>query len=225
MAISNLNLKNLPRSTQIMLFAVLVGCLGAAFYFYYLQDLVKKRDALHKEIDGLKVAVAQATAAEMQLKQFKKELAQLDEDLARLRSILPAQKETPIVLRSVQEMAASSSLKILKFIPQPIVNHDFYSDWPITVEVEGNYNGLGAFFDKIGKATRLINVGSIAIRSLESSADPSPSRTLSASCTATTFVFREDKPEEPDNALDAKSNKKLIKKTNKKTPVKKGAKQ
>jgi type IV pilus assembly protein PilO len=224
MAISNIQLKNLPRSMQVLIFAILVGCLGAAFYFYYLQDIVKKRDALEKEIARLKISVSQATAAEMKLKQFKQELAQLDEDLARLRSILPAQKETPIVLRSVQEMAASSNLKILKFVPQPIVNRDFYSDWPITIEVEGNYNGLGSFFDKVGKATRLINVGSIAIRGLENSGDPSPSRTLGASCTATTFVFREEQPAEPDQMVDAKSKNKLVKKSDKKTPAKQAAK-
>ncbi len=214
MAINKIQLKNLPRSIQILIFAVLVGCLGALFHFYYLQDLVKKRNALETEITRLKISVSQSTAAENQLKKFKQELVQLDADLVRLRSILPAQKETPIVLRSVQQMAATSNLKILKFIPQPIVNHDFYSDWPITVEVEGNYNGLGTFFDKVGKATRLINVGSISIRSLEGSTESS--RTLSASCTATTFVFREEPIPEPNQNTDPN--------TDKKAPVKKAIK-
>jgi type IV pilus assembly protein PilO len=199
----NLNLKNLPRSTQILIFAVLVCGLAALFYFYYLQDLVKKRDRLEAEIAKLETSVQQATAVENQYNEFKQKLAQLEEQLARLQSSLPAQKETPTVLRSVQQMAASSSLKILKFIPQPIVNRDFYSDWPITIEVEGNYNGLGAFFEKVGKAARIINVGAISVRGIEGSMESA--RTLNASCTATTFVFREESI--PDPATDTPDKK------------------
>jgi type IV pilus assembly protein PilO len=199
----NFNLKNLPRSMQFLIFAVLVCGLAALFYSYYLQDLVKNRDRLEAEIAKLEVSVQQATAVENQYNEFKQKLAQLEEQLARLQSSLPAQKETPTVLRSVQQMAASSSLKILKFIPQPIVNRDFYSDWPITIEVEGNYNGLGAFFEKVGKATRIINVGAISIRGIEGSMESA--RTLNASCTATTFVFREESP--PDPATKAPDKK------------------
>ncbi len=206
MVISNFRFDNLPRSMQILLFAVLVGCLAILFYFYYLKDLVQKQNLLETEIHKLEISVAQATAIENQLNSFKQELAQLEEYLARLRSILPAQKETPTVLRSVQQMAATSDLKILKFIPQPIVNRDFYSNWPITIEVEGNYNGLGTFFDKVGKATRLINVDAISVRGIENSMDPT--RTLSASCTATTFVFREEQVPEPDNNTPVKKAKK-----------------
>lgn len=218
MAISKFQFKKLTHSTQILIFAILVGCMGSLFYFYYLQDLVKERNALAIEIARLKTVVSQATAAEIQLKAFKQKLSQLDEELARLRTLLPAQKETPTVLRSVQQMAASSNLKILKFIPQPILNHDFYSDWPITIEVEGNYNGLGTFFEKVGKATRLINVGSITVRGLDNSMDPS--KTLSSSCTATTFVFREEQVLEPDNNIDTKTDKNK----NKTTPNKKAKK-
>jgi type IV pilus assembly protein PilO len=204
MAISNINLKNLPRSMQILIFAVLVCGLAALFYFYYLQDLVKKRKSLEAEIAKLESSVQQATAVENQYNEFKQKLAQLEERLAQLQSILPAQKETPTILRSIQHMAASSSLKILKFVPQPVVNRDFYSDWPITIEVEGNYNGLGMFFDKVGKATRIINVGAISVRGVEGSMESA--RTLSASCTATTFVFREEPIPDPEtNTPDKKA--------------------
>ena len=206
MAISKFRFDNLPRSMQIIVFAVLVGCLATLFYFYYLKDLVQKQNRLEAEIHKLEISVAQATAIENQHSAFIQELAQLEERLAVLRSILPAQKETPTVLRSVQQMAASSDLKILKFIPQPIINRDFYSNWPITIEVEGNYNGLGTFFDKVGKATRLINVDGISVKGVENSMDPN--RTLSASCTATTFVFREEQVPEPDHSTPAKKAKK-----------------
>ena len=94
-------------------------------------------------------------------------------------------------------MAASSNLKILKFTPQPVVPRAFYSDWPIQIDVEGNYDGLGRFFERVSQATRIIDVGSISISGSKDQASDT-SKTLSASCTATTFVFREDQVVTPD---------------------------
>jgi type IV pilus assembly protein PilO len=215
MAISDYRFDNLPRSVQMLAFAIIIICLAFVFYIYYLKDEIKKCDAIQSEISKLEVSVAQGTAIESQLKKFKEELAQLEDRLAVLQSILPAQKETPTVLRSVQQMASSSNLKITKFTPQPIVPRAFYSDWPIQIEVEGNYDGLGIFFEKISQATRIIDVDSISIAGSDQQATE-PSRTLTASCTATTFVFREDQVITPGEKEKTKEKTKEKVKENKK---------
>lgn len=205
MAIRDYRFESLPRSVQVVIFAALVGCLAFVFYLYYLKDLIIQRDVIQAEIAQLELSVAQGTAIENQLKRFKQELAQLEGRLAVLQSILPSEKETPAVLRSVQGMAASSNLKINKFIPQPVISHTFYSDWPIHVEVEGSYDGLGLFFEKVSKATRIIDVGDISITGMDKPPEDSKA-TLTASCTATTFVFREEQASPPD-AMQKKKEK------------------
>jgi type IV pilus assembly protein PilO len=208
MAIKDYRLENLPRSTQAAVFTLIIGCLAFAFYWYFLKDLMKEQRRLEEETARLERSVAQGNAVEKRLREFKLELEQLEHRLAVLQTLLPAQKETPSVLRSVQEMAASSNLKITKFTPQPVVPRAFYADWPIALEVEGNYNALGSFFEKVSRADRLIDVGSISIKGIEDSTDAS--RTLLASCTATTYVFREDQvtlPEEEQTKTGKKGKK------------------
>jgi type IV pilus assembly protein PilO len=197
MAIRDYRFENLPRSIQIAVFTAIVLCMAVVFYIYYLKDTIKEREAIQAEIEKLELSVAQGTAIESRLQRFRQELAQLEERLAVLQNILPAEKETPTVLRSVQQMAASSSLKIHKFTPQPVVPRAFHSDWPIQIEVEGNYDGLGSFFEKISQATRIINVDSISITGIDK--DMNAAHTLSANCTATTFVYREDQSTEPQD--------------------------
>jgi type IV pilus assembly protein PilO len=218
MAISDYRFENLPRSAQISIFTGVLLCLTFVFYLYFMKDLIKRRDGLQADIVKLERSVAQGTAIESQLKRFKQELAQLEERLAVLQSILPAQKETPAVLRSVQQMAAASNLKINRFTPQPVVPRAFYSDWPIQIEVEGNYDGLGAFFEKVSQATRIIDVGAITINGdKEQAADRS--NTLTATCTATTFVFREEEAvpsTEKENRKESKKENKKEKKKEKK---------
>jgi type IV pilus assembly protein PilO len=191
MALKDFKFENLPFNSQLAIMLVLAGALAGIFYVYYLQGLVAQKSVLEGEVAKLESSVAQGTAVAAQLGRFKKELATLEARLDELRSILPAQKETPQILRSVLEMAALSELRIVRFVPQAVVPRGFYNDWPIQLEVEGNYDGLGAFFEKVGMAARLINIDNVSVRGIEGSTDRA--RTLQAGCTATTFVFREDR--------------------------------
>lgn len=196
MAMSEFRFENLSRPVQICVVAVLVLCMAVAFYMYYLKDLILQQESLQSEIERLEVSVAQGTAIETRLKLFKKQLAELEERLAVLQSILPAEKETPAFLRGIQQMATASNLKINKFQPKQMVPRDFYSDWPIDIVVEGNYHGLGLFFEKVSQATRIIDVGTLTIKKIDKQTDPT--RTLTASCTATTYVFKEEQLTKPD---------------------------
>lgn len=197
MGLEKYRLENLPRSTQITIVAALGLALAAGVYFVYLQGLLSERNSLRTEVTKLEKSVAQASAFASQLSRYKQEVADLAERLRSLRQILPEQKETPIVLRSVQEMASTSNLKIRKFDPQPLVPRDFYTDWPISMEVEGSYNALGQFFEKVGRATRIINVQNISLKGIDGSTDPG--HTVTATCTATTFVYREETAQAASN--------------------------
>jgi type IV pilus assembly protein PilO len=195
MNLKDLHFKNMPRMARVIVLAIVAGALCGAFYNFVLLKPIGQCKTLQADVDKLQASVSQAKAIESQLQQFKTELAQLELRLEELRKILPPEKETPIVLRSIQQMASASNLKILKFTPQPLKAHDFYVDWPIQIQVEGNYNGLGYFFEKISRYARIINADNIAIKGIDKSADRA--RTLSASCTATTFVFQEEQAVPP----------------------------
>ena len=197
MAFTSFKLENLPRRIQLAIIAVLALALATVVYMFFLKALVAERSAMQKEIAQLETAVAQATAVESQLGQFKREVTALDARLNELRRILPSQKETPDVLRTVQQMAGESHLQIVKFVPQPAASRGFYSDWPIRMELQGSYNALGIFFEKIGRFTRIVNIDNIGVKGIEGSIDPS--RTLNSICTATTFVFRDEESSDPDD--------------------------
>jgi Tfp pilus assembly protein PilO len=204
MDIKNLRFDNLPRPVLFSIFIALIGCFAFAYYWYYLNDRIKDRDAIQTDIINLKKTVDQQIAVRTRYKQFKEALAQSEEQLAIRQRILPTEKETPKILRSIQQMAKASDLRIDKFVPQPLIPRAYYSDWPIQLEVQGNYNGLGLFFEKISRAYRIINVGTISIKGIEKQDDPT--QTLTASCTATTFVFNDSsaKPQEMENQKEKK---------------------
>jgi len=68
---------------------------------------------------------------------------------------------------------------------------EFYQEWPINVEVDGNYHNLGIFFDRVSRLSRLVTVGNIKIKN---QAQQTANGTISATCVATTYVYVEATP-------------------------------
>ena len=93
------------------------------------------------------------------------------------------------LLRRVQAMATQSNLTIRGFTPQVVAKKQIHMEWPIGLKLEGRYHDLGAFLERVSKFPRIINVGNIHIKAQDGSA----SATVTAECTATTFVLIETK--------------------------------
>jgi type IV pilus assembly protein PilO len=102
--------------------------------------------------------------------------------------VLPEEKDVADILRRLQGLAAQSSLSIQRFTPQPSVQQAMYAEVPFKLQAEGTYHNLGAFFDRISKFPRIINISSINIKA---NPKPEPNSTIIAECIATTFVLQE----------------------------------
>ena len=108
--------------------------------------------------------------------------------LETLKRILPAEKETPDLMRKVQYLAAQSSLMIKKFTPAADGRpRSSTRRCPINVDVEGTYHNLGLFFDRVSRllAARQRRRTS---RSRRRPTRPA-SNTIAASGVATTYVY------------------------------------
>src|SRR5258707_13170743 len=108
------------------------------------------------------IRILEATANKLQ--EFQREVQLLEAKLETLKRILPPEKETPDLMRRVQYLASQSSLLIKDFTPAPVATKEFYLEVPINVGVEGTYHNLVAFFDRVSRLSRLINVGNIKVK-------------------------------------------------------------
>jgi type IV pilus assembly protein PilO len=118
---------------------------------------------------------------------------QLEAQLDRLRAVLPEEQDVADLLRRVQAMATQSRLTIRGFTPRPVTRRQMHAEWPIGLELEGTYHDLGAFLERVSKFPRIINVGNIKIKAQDEKAATAGS-TITAECTATTFVLIDAKP-------------------------------
>lgn len=180
----------LSKQAQMNILGVLLLVMCALFYLYMISPISAELNAIEMEIDGLNREIEQAQIVQVQLTRIKSAVADQEARLAELREVLPDEKETAEIMLQVQQLAVSSDLKIRSFTPRPTVNNVFYEEWPILISLEGNYHNLGSFFERISGFTRIINIEDLNIQAVDENS--TRERSLSATCTATTFVFIEN---------------------------------
>jgi type IV pilus assembly protein PilO len=167
---------------------------GLAWWRLYspLKQEIARQDA---QLEKLQAKIQEGRAARQRLPQFREEVRRLELELDKLLRILPARLNTEDLLRRMRALAEQGDLDILRITPGNLSDRDFYSEWPIKIEMRGTYHNLGMFFDRIGRFSRIINVDDLTITAL----DPSRSsgQTISGGFTAKTFVYREEADEPP----------------------------
>jgi len=181
-------LTKLPVIGQLVVSVLMGAVIAGGFYWFVYTDKEAERDKKTQQLDKLNKDIQALEVTVAKLGEFQEQVKLLEAKLERLKLILPPQKETPDLMKKVQVLATQSSLNIRKFNPKQTVNKDFYQEWPIDMEIEGNYHSLGMFFDRMSRLPRLVNVGNVKIKAM---AQQKPSTTISAACVATTFVYVE----------------------------------
>jgi type IV pilus assembly protein PilO len=194
----NLSLSRLPWYAQVGAFVVLSGAGVGAFWYGYARPADESLAERRTQLDTLKGEIDRGLAAARQLPEFRRQLATEQAQLNRLRVVLPEERDVAELLRRVQAMATESNLTILGFSPQAITTRETHAEWPIGLQLEGTYHNLGAFFERISRFPRIINVTGIAIRTRDS--NTASASTITADCTATTFVLIEPQKTDPEES-------------------------
>lgn len=196
----NVSLSKLPWYGQVGAFVALSLAAAGAFWNWYARDTQASIDQRLTELAGLRQEIDRGLATAKRLPEFRREVGSLEAQLERLRAVLPEEQDVSDLLRRVQAMATQSNLAILGFAPKAVAKKQMHAEWPIGLKLEGSYHDVGSFLERVSKFPRIINVGDIKIDARASQSDGS---TVTAECTATTFVLLETATAKPAAATAA----------------------
>jgi type IV pilus assembly protein PilO len=184
----DLSLSKMPWYGQVGAFVALSLVGAGAFWNFYAQPARASIDTRSAELASIRADIDKGLATARRLPEFRKQVGDLELQLERLRAVLPEEKDVADLLRRIQGMATQSNLTIRAFTPKPVATKQMHAEWPINLQLEGTYHNLGGFLERVSKFPRIINVNAIDIRAREHQTDSS---TVTADCTATTFVLLE----------------------------------
>jgi len=165
-------------------------------FFFYFKPKDRELKTLRAERQKMELEVKDLIAKKLELDKIEAELTGLKAILKELEVIIPQKKEISEILRMIQQLAFDARLDIIKFAPRGEIKKDFYAEWPIPIEIRGNYHNLAAFFDRLSLFSRIFNIEDFAIRSAQTQSD---ALTITSGFTAKTYYFIEE-PVAPPSA-------------------------
>ncbi len=175
---------------------LLGGLLVAGGYYFVFAKQYDQIAAKDRHLAELQVKIQEGRAAKQKLPQFREEVRRLELELDKLLRILPSRRNTPELLRRIRQLTEQGAFDLLRFTPGNFVDRDFYSEWPITIQLNGTYHNLALFFDRVSRFSRIINIENLKVQALQR---PGKAHTINASFIAKTFIYKDpaDQPPPP----------------------------
>ena len=190
MAVEFSDFQRLAWYYQALIVVGLAGGLLGGYWYQFLTPIEDEIVTKEAQVITLQQEIAAAVLRRQQLAQLKAESLELQERLDGLKTVLPLERETDEIIRQVEQAARDSSMRILRFSPGGVTDHEVYSEYPINMQVESTYHNMGLFLDRIRQLPRIVNISSLHL----SASGDGITTSIAATYVATTFVYREEDP-------------------------------
>ncbi len=123
--------------------------------------------------------------------ELQSEMDALQKQLATLQTIVPEEKQTDQFILMIQSAAVSSGVSIRKLTAKAIANKPYYFEMPFDIEADGPYYSVLDFFSRLGRLSRIINVGDLKLNAAAKGAGGkfrmNPGTSVTGTFTITTF--------------------------------------
>ncbi len=176
---------NAPKIQKLILGLFGIVALGVGAYFLLFSPLWVSIAALEAQNASLKIELARDRAAVADLARFRREIAELERKIEKLKERLPTEKELPPLYRKITDAAAEAGLGVALFQPREPRPTDYYSEIPISLTSEAGYHQVGAFVEMLARLPRLVNVAEFKMTGLTKSKN-----SLRAEFTLATYMYR-----------------------------------
>ena len=148
------------KSVAIVFVAVFV--LVAGFFFDTLDGLNALEGVENKEQE-LKRSLESKQKKAVNLEDYQDQLTQIEAQLYEMIRQMPTKEEVASLLTDISQTGLASGLEFRLFKPSSAIQKDFYSELPISIEVIGRYDELGAFISGVASLPRIVTIHDVNI--------------------------------------------------------------
>jgi type IV pilus assembly protein PilO len=167
-------------------------------YWQFVKGKQEEYAGLEAQLADLQTKIQEGRTAQKELPKFREEVRQLELELDKLLRILPARRNTPDLMRRIRALAEQGDFTLKRFTPGQLADKEFFSEWPITVNLEGGYHNLALFFDRVSRFSRIVNIEDLEISAIPATKVSGGGHTIGSNFIAKTFVYKEPEPPAAD---------------------------
>jgi type IV pilus assembly protein PilO len=189
-----ISFREMPWYVQVLVFVTLAAIIvGLGEYVPFspvkaertdLADLSTQEQTLSGQVNSLEVF-------QRRISEFRNETQALQQQLDTLQVIVPQDKNVDDFIRMVQSAAQASGIEVRRMTAGAVVSKDYHFEMPFEVEMDGPYYGILDFFARLGRLSRIINVGDLTIGGLANGAKTKvpqrPGTSVNGKLTLTTY--------------------------------------
>lgn len=181
---------------QALAFLVLAVVLVLAGLYLPISPVATERvavDEANTRLNALEKQVAPLRVFQQRRVELQSQMEALQKQLATLQAIVPEDKQVDQFLDMVQGAAAGSGVFIRKLETEPVVPREYHTEMPFKIDADGPYYSVLDFFTRLGRLSRIINVGDIKLIEVKpgdssgSQFRMAPGTTVTGEFTVTTF--------------------------------------
>ncbi len=176
----------LPSAARAALMSALVLLLAGGYFFLVYQDASENLAVMRAQEMELERKLSEVRSIAANIDEFREEIDDLELQLSKVLRQLPDKKEIEVLLTDISNLGKTAGIEIKSFQRRQEVEHGFYAEVPISIEIEGRYHDIARFFDLLAGRPRIVNMGSLSIKVASENFE---STRLKVKGTATTFRF------------------------------------
>ncbi|EHJ93583.1 type 4a pilus biogenesis protein PilO [Vreelandella boliviensis] len=133
------------------------------------------------------------------LPEMREQLATLEGQMGRLRTMLPTDAEIPSLLDSISDAAVDNRLTIETIRLRPTQTQTHYVEQPLDIQVRGGYHQLARFSADIASLPRMVTQHDFSLEPVDSRGD-----TLRLSLLARTYRYVEASDQPSSEGADSR---------------------
>jgi type IV pilus assembly protein PilO len=160
--------KEWPWPLQALFYAGLAAVLIVAAFYVPGSPLASVRsqlEAAQAELKPLQADVESLRVYKQRRAELQSDMDALQKQLATLQTIVPEEKQADQFILMVQRAAVTSGVSIRTLSALPVAQKQYYFEMPFEVQADGPYYSVLDFFSRMGRLSRISNVGDLKLAS------------------------------------------------------------
>jgi type IV pilus assembly protein PilO len=146
------------REKNLVGIAALAMMAAGAYWWFLHRPKAVELDGTRTRVERLKTEndKAKAEVAKGRPEEIRAQLAQYQQNLALIRTLVPTSNEVPALLEQVSTAARRVGLDLAAVTPQPVIQGARYDTYRYNIDIVGNYHDLATFLTNVGSLTRIV---------------------------------------------------------------------
>jgi type IV pilus assembly protein PilO len=152
-----------PSAARILVIAVVCVMILILFFMFDVRPMRAKLAQAASDENDLKSSFQVKYSQVTNYAAYQKQVQQLSQDIRGMLEQLPEHLDVPDLIGDISKVGNQAGLQFNYIKPLSEVTHDYYTQLPIKISVNGNYQQLAQFVANLAKMPRIVTLDSFTI--------------------------------------------------------------